>query len=136
MAWQLAERKRSCWLKEPDKWWSYKVLQDAADIYEPMSVPAGSADEDVVFCEMQPSDVLWNIELTPHWVVALDEFAYSINLTHHGITCEGQSSPIDLELAGTKREREANQTSRKLATSPLFERKTKMSIVRDGTPHP
>jgi len=109
LAWQVVGRKRFCWLKDPEKWCPHEVRRDNADFYDRMPCPPGITPDDVIECEMQPGDVLWNIMLTPHWVYSLDETCYSFNLTHFDLRCDGQASPIEEELKEIRRERERQQ---------------------------
>jgi hypothetical protein len=109
LAWQVVGRKRFCWLKEPEKWCPYEVRRDNADFYDRMPCPEGITLDDVIECEMQPGDVLWNVMLTPHWVYSLDETCYSFNLTHFDFHCDGKASPIEEELSEIRRERARQQ---------------------------
>ena len=111
LAWQLVGRKRFCWLKDPERWCPRAARRDA-DLYDRMARPAGISEDDVIEWEMNPGDVLWNVMLTPHWVYSLDETSYSINITHFSLACDGQLSPIDVELQQIRREREAAAAAR------------------------
>ena len=107
LAWQITGRKRFCWLKEPEKWCPYETRFTDADDYTRMPCPPGITPDDVIECEMQPGDVLWNVMLTPHWVYSLDEPSYSFNLTHFDVRCDGELSDIEKELVEIRCERAA-----------------------------
>lgn len=98
VAYQAVGRKRFCWLKDPDRWCPHETLAASADLYELMRRPDGITPDDVIECEMQPGDVLWNIMLTPHWVYSLDEISYSFNLTHYNLRYQGRQARIQQEL--------------------------------------
>jgi len=102
---QVAGRKRFCWLKDPERWCSRETLQENADKYDGMTRPEGITPDDVIECEMEPGDVLWNMMLTPHWVYALDEPTYSFNLTHFDLACDGHVSPMEGVLREIRSER-------------------------------
>ena len=106
LAWQVHGRKRFCFTKDPERWCDAEVRRVQADHYELMQRPADLGLDDIVEVEMKPGDVLWNVMLTPHWVYSLEEPSYSFNITHWGLRCDGELSPIDAELDGVHRERE------------------------------
>lgn len=91
---QVVGRKRFCWLKDPDRWCPRETLVEQMDYYNKMRRPEGITPDDVIECEMEPGDVLWNVMLTPHWVYALDEPTYSFNLTHFDLQCDGVKPAI------------------------------------------
>jgi ribosomal protein L16 Arg81 hydroxylase len=109
LAWQVHGRKRFCFTRDPERWCGPEVRRRLADRYDQMTRPAGLGAEDVVEVEMRPGDVLWNVMLTPHWVYSLDETAYSFNLTHFGLRCDGRLSPVGRELEDIHRERDAEE---------------------------
>lgn len=94
LVWQMVGVKRFCWLKDPERWCNREVRREYADHYERMFRPADITDDDVVTFDMHPGDILWNVMLTPHWVYALDEMTWSINITHFNLTCDGRLSEI------------------------------------------
>jgi hypothetical protein len=106
LVWQIAGTKRFCWLKDPERWCSPEVLREQADHYEKMKMPSGITPEDVVECEMQPGDVLWNVMLTPHWVYAAEEPSYSFNITHFDLHCDDHLSAISLTHERIRQERQ------------------------------
>ncbi len=110
LAWQVHGRKRFCFTNDPERWCGADVRRLQADKYDLMERPAGLRAEDIVEVEMGPGDVLWNVMLTPHWVYSLDETAYSINITHFGLRCDGELSAMGHELEAIHREREAGRT--------------------------
>jgi hypothetical protein len=111
LAWQIHGRKRFCFTKDPEHWCNADVRRLQADRYNLMTRPPGLGPNDIVEVEMKPGDVLWNVMLTPHWVYSLEESAYSFNITHWGLRCDGELSPIDGELSEIRRERETAGTA-------------------------
>ncbi len=109
LAWQVHGRKRFCFTKDPERWCGANVRRQQADRYDLMTRPAGLGADDIVEVEMHPGDMLWNVMLTPHWVYSLDETAYSINVTHFDLRCDGLLSPTGRELEDIRREREAEK---------------------------
>jgi hypothetical protein len=105
LAWQITGVKRFCWLKDPERWCPRAARRSGADFYDRMPKPDGITPDDVIEFEMHPGDVLWNCMLTPHWVYALADTTYSLNITHFDLACDGKLSPIDLELRETHRDR-------------------------------
>jgi hypothetical protein len=83
-----------------------------------MPYPENITPDDVIECEMQPGDVLWNVMLTPHWVYSLDEPSYSFNLTHFDFRCDGDLSPVEEEVVEIRRERAAQQEPLIAASTP------------------
>lgn len=95
IAWQRHGVKRFSGLKDPDRW---APLEERMKPGGTVRRPQGIGEEDVLVYEMQPGDVLWNALLTPHWVEATDEVAYSLNLSHGGLRLNGRLCRHEQEL--------------------------------------
>lgn len=106
LAIQVAGTKRFCWLKDPERWCPRQIRRNVG-IHEKVIKPEGLTADDVIEVDMGPGDVLWNTVLTPHWVYALDKTSYSINVAINDLRCDGQLSPMGIEVQEIMREREA-----------------------------
>jgi hypothetical protein len=99
IAWQRHGTKRFCGLKDPDRW---APLQERVKPGGTVRRPPGIREEDALVYEMRPGDVLWNTLLTPHWVEATEETAYSLNLSHGGLRLNGRLCRYEQELEDWK----------------------------------
>ena len=104
LAWQLVGVKRWYWLKEPERWCDKEVRRQQADRYDLMARPEGITPDDCHSFEMQPGDIFWNVMLTPHWVDAIGDATYSVNITHFHLRCEGRLSAIDIDHDNIQRD--------------------------------
>jgi hypothetical protein len=94
VAWQIAGTKTFSGFKEPDRWTTLEQRVHRHGV----QLPEGVRDEDVLAYEMPPGSVLWNCMLTPHWVAAGNEPSYSLNISHGGVSRNGQFSPHEQEI--------------------------------------
>ena len=61
--------------------------------------PVDLTDDDTLCYDMPPGTVLWNAQLTPHWVSsAAERVAMSVNLSHGGLRLNGELYPFEQEL--------------------------------------
>ena len=97
VAWQRHGTKNFSGLKDPRRWApleSRMRYSDFAQVRRPSSI----TEDDVLTYELKPGDVLWNALLTPHWVEASDQVAYSLNLSHGGLRLNGKLAQHEEEL--------------------------------------
>jgi hypothetical protein len=109
LAWQIVGTKRFVWLKDPERWCPPEVrksLFDSTKIVRPTEL----APDDETGVDMRSGDVLWNTVLTPHWVFATEETAFSINFAHWGLRHRGELAPLGREVEQIRRDREARRT--------------------------
>jgi hypothetical protein len=102
LAWQVYGTKRFCGLVDPDRW----ADQQARVTYTPgkFEKPAAIREEDSLCYDMRPGDKLWNVLLTPHWVEAGDEAAFSLNISMGGLRLNGALSPHEEQLEAYRAE--------------------------------
>lgn len=98
IAWQTHGTKRFIGYREPDRWAPRAARHDfMARGYDGLAHPCGLTAKDELTYMMNPGDVLWNIILTPHRVVAGDTPACSINLSHRGVRLNGRLCDLEQE---------------------------------------
>jgi hypothetical protein len=95
IAWQRHGVKRFWGLRDPDRW---APLEERMKPGGTVRRPPGIGEGDALVYEMGPGDVLWNTLLTPHWVEATDQVAYSLNLSHGGLRLNGRLCRHEQEL--------------------------------------
>lgn len=99
LAWQVHGTKTFHGFHEPAKYGPVDDVVHHRDKYVSPLPPEHIEPADVLSCEMQPGDLLWNQLLTPHWVTgSQDEIAVSINISHGGVQHMGQFCPREQAL--------------------------------------
>ncbi|HZP83532.1 MAG TPA: hypothetical protein VFB21_17945 [Chthonomonadaceae bacterium] len=104
VAWQREGVKRFVGLKDPQRW---APKEERLRYSQGVTRPEGITAADELAYEMKPGDVLWNALLTPHWVEAADQVAYSLNLSHGGLRLNGRLCPHEAELEEWRASQEA-----------------------------
>jgi hypothetical protein len=98
VAWQVWGTKVFNGFRNPER---YAPLEQCVKAKNSLrrEKPPDHPDEDLVRCEMNPGDLLWNQILTPHWVDATkDEVAMSLNIAHGGLRYRGAFCPREARL--------------------------------------
>ena len=104
LAWQISGQKRFCWLKDPERWCPAEVRRQLGNP-DGIVRPEGLTADDTIEATMQPGDTLMNVPLTPHWVYATAETAYSINVAHWDLRLHGQLCPMGREVEAIMKEK-------------------------------
>ena len=99
LAWQIYGDKTFNSFKDPEKFASVDWLVDERDKTKAIlgNLPDYDLEEILTF-KMEPGSLLWNQLLTPHWVVAGDEVAISVNISHGGVSHQGAFCPNEKRL--------------------------------------
>ncbi|NUP98844.1 MAG: hypothetical protein HUU35_03195 [Armatimonadetes bacterium] len=105
LACQVYGTKEFCSFRHPERWAPAAVRRRYFEHSAPgaLVMPAG-AEEDVEVFTMAPGAALWNAFLTPHWVLAGEEVAVSLNLSHGGLRLDGRLCGHEAELAAWRAE--------------------------------
>ncbi len=87
LAWQIYGEKTFNSFKDPERFAPVDWLVDEKDKTKAIlgSLP-DYGPEDILSFKMTPGALLWNQLLTPHWVLAGEEVAISVNISHGGIS--------------------------------------------------
>ncbi len=97
LAWQISGTKTFNSFKNPDHYAPIDQCVNKRNNKALLSPPEHNR-EDVLTYRMDPGAILWNQLLTPHWVVAGDEVAMSLNISHGGVSYQGAFCPREVEL--------------------------------------
>ena len=97
VAWQVHGQKVFNGFKDPSEYGPIQHVVDNRQEYLVPSPPEVDPD-DVLTYRMEPGDILWNQLLTPHWVTAGNEIAVSVNISHGGISHQGEFCPNEQVL--------------------------------------
>ena len=96
-AWQVSGVKTFHCFREPDRYRSVEEVVENRAKFMALSPPDYNPD-DLLSYRMGEGDILWNKLLTPHWVVAGDDIAVSVNISHGGVSHNGAFCPREQVL--------------------------------------
>ena len=97
LAWQIHGTKVFKGFKDPAKYGPIQHVVDNRKEYL-ITLPPEVDPNDVLTYRMEAGDLLWNQLLTPHWVTAGEDVAVSINISHGGISHQGDFCPNEQVL--------------------------------------